>query len=143
MENYQFKEFTIEFYDEAYSLWDNLEGISLSQADSPEGIKTFLIRNPGLSFVALDNNKLIGTVLCGHDGRRGYLHHLAVDKSYQRQGIGRKLAEASLNALHKSGIQKCHLFVVSENYQAQKFWERIGWIKRDDIIIMSFNIAGK
>lgn len=141
MVDYKIQEFSIEYYDEAYQLWQNLEGISLSSADSPEGIKSYLLRNPGLSFIALANDKLIGTVLCGHDGRRGYLHHLAVNKNFQNHGIGRKLAETSLSALKLTGIQKCHLFVVSENYQAQKFWERIGWLKRDDIAIMSFNIS--
>jgi ribosomal protein S18 acetylase RimI-like enzyme len=140
MLDYEIREFTIEYYDEAFSLWKDLEGISLSEADSFDGIQSYLVRNPGLSFIALQDEKLIGTILCGHDGRRGYIHHLAVSKEFQKMGIGRSLAKKSLSAIKTIGIQKCHLFVVSDNFHAQKFWEQTGWLKREDIIIMSYNL---
>ena len=87
----EIREFTIEDYEPVYALWKASEGIDLSDADSKEGIKHFLEHNPGLSFIAVQDKQVVGAALCGHDGRRGYIHHLAVAKSHRRQGIGKSL----------------------------------------------------
>jgi ribosomal protein S18 acetylase RimI-like enzyme len=137
MTNITIRCFTIEDYQQVFTLWQATEGMGLSGADSEENIRQYLQRNPGMSFVALDGDRIIGAVLCGHDGRRGLLHHLAVDKSYQRRGIGKILAEKCQVALNAEGIEKCHLFVYTDNIEAQMFWENIGWELRKDIVIMS------
>lgn len=128
---------TMADYDEAIALWQRTEGMGLRPADAREPTTRYLERNPGLSFAARDADRLVGTVLCGHDGRRGYLQHLAVDRAYRRQGVGRRLVERVLAALAEIGINKCHLFVIKENEPAVAFWQRIGWFVRDDIITMS------
>ena len=133
---------TINDYDEVISLWQCAEGIGLhDDCDSRAGIAEYLQRNPGLSFVARQNDKLIGAVLCGSDGRRGYLNHLAVAETHRGQGIGRALVEHALKALDAIGIAKCHIFVYAENQDGHAFWTRLGWIQRKDLKVMSKNIA--
>jgi putative acetyltransferase len=92
-------EFAITDYQNVISLWKNCEGIGLSRADSKDSMEAYLKRNPGMSFVAIYQNEIIGAVLCGHDGRRGYLHHLAVHPDYRKQGIGRSLVAKCVAAL--------------------------------------------
>jgi len=132
--------FTMDVYAAVMDLWRASEGIGLSSADSEERIENYLNRNPGMSFVAKTDGRVIGAVLCGHDGRRGYLHHLAVDKAYRYHGIGQALVEKCLNALEKEGIQKCHLFLIETNLEGRKFWEKVGWSLRRDIAVMSMNL---
>ena len=135
---FSIKEMTIGDYDEVYGLWRATEGIGLSEADSREGIARFLERNPGLSYVARDEHgELVGAALCGHDGRRGYIHHLAVAESARRQGLGRNLVGRCMFCLMQIGIQKCHLFVFGENDTAQKFWDSLGWMQRVELVMMS------
>lgn len=131
------REMTIADYEDARRLWETTEGIGLSGADSPEGIATYLERNPGLSLVAQHAGSMIGTVLCGHDGRRGYLHHLAVVPEYRGQGLGGRLVGTCLAKLAALGIDKCHVWVYARNQAGQEFWQRIGWRERDDLRIMS------
>jgi len=133
-------EFTIDAYEQVYSLWETCEGIGLSSADSRPSIQIYLERNPGLSLMAHDGPTVVGTILCGHDGRRGYIHHLAVQSAYRRQGIGRLLVDNSLAALQSCGIQKCHLFIFHDNASGIEFWERIGWTYRQDIGVVSLII---
>lgn len=133
-------ELRIEDYDDAIALW-NCEGVAIRDADSRENIERYLNRNQGLSFKAIKDDRLVGTILCGHDGRRGYINHLAVRDSDRTQGIGRKLVETSLCGLSKQGIKKCHLFVLLENIAAKKFWLTLGWKQREDINMMSLNIS--
>jgi len=133
-------EFTIEAYEQVYSLWETCVGIGLSSADSRTNIQSYLERNPGLSLIAYDGNKIAGTILCGHDGRRGYIHHLAVQPHYRRQGIGRLLVDKCIATLQSSGIQKCHLFIFHDNTSGIEFWEGIGWTCRKDIGVVSKNI---
>ncbi len=130
-------EMTMYHYPQALTLWQVSEGIGLSEADSPAGIARFLERNPGLSFVVFDEQQLVGVVLCGHDGRRGYIHHLAVAATHRQQGLGRTLVQHSLAALKRIGIDKCHLFVFSENQTALQFWQRIGWTERVELRMLS------
>lgn len=127
-------------YDAVYALWKAMPGIGLSTADNREAISRYLERNPGMSFVARDGSKLVGAVLCGHDGRRGYLHHLAVDPDYRRQGIGQRLVDACLQALKATGINKCHIFVYGDNVSGQAFWEAISWRERPELVLMSRDI---
>ena len=130
-------EFTMKDYQKVIALWESCEGIGLSSADSKEGIKAYLKRNAGMSFVARHKNKIVGAVLCGHDGRRGYLHHLAVHADFRNQGIGRSLVEKCIAALQSFGIQKCHLFIFDSNHDGIRFWEKIGWTPRKDIGVIS------
>lgn len=129
--------FEMNDYEEILNLWEICEGIGLSSADSPDKISTYLDRNPGMSFVAKASSKIVGAVLCGHDGRRGFIHHLAVHPSYRKKGIGKSLADACIAVLEKIGIEKCHLFIFRNNESGIWFWERAGWSMRDDIGIMS------
>lgn len=133
----QLREMTLADYDEVYALWAASEGIGLSSADSREAIGAFLQRNPGLAFVAVDGDIIVGAVICGTDGRRGYLHHLAVRSSHKRQGIGRHLAQACLDRLREQGIEKCHIFVYRENHSARQFWESVGWVERVELVLMT------
>lgn len=137
---YQISEMTAADYDEAYALWQRCPGIGLSDADSRCAIGQFLERNRGLCFIARMDTQLVGTVLCGSDGRRGYLYHLAVDPSARRQGVGQALMERSLAALKAAGIQKCHIMVFSDNELGLAFWQALGWKKRSDIAILSFDV---
>ena len=131
------REMTIHDYEDVLALWQASEGVGLSDADSEESIAGYLHRNPGLSFVAHDGEHLVGAVLCGHDGRRGYIHHLAVSESHRRQGLGRALAERCLSALRRDGIDKCHIFVFAANRDTSAFWKSIGWTQRVELVMMS------
>lgn len=139
----EIREMTIADYAEVYALWSQSEGIGLSDADSKEGIKRFLERNPHLSFVAVDAGKIVAAALCGHDGRRGYIHHLATVKSHRRQGLGRSLVGRCMYALMRIGIGKCHLFVFGDNQEAIKFWEKVGYSQRVELQMMSQQLAGE
>ncbi|MDJ0756402.1 MAG: GNAT family N-acetyltransferase [Ardenticatenaceae bacterium] len=135
--------FEIDAYDEVLALWQRCEGVGLSTADTRENIDSYLKRNPGLSFVALINGQIVGAILCGHDGRRGYIHHLAVHPNCRRQGVARQLVDHGLTALSAAGIQKCHLFIFNDNSEGILFWKSVGWIYRSDIHVMSKTIEGQ
>ena len=139
----EIREMNITDYDLVYTLWETSEGIGLSDADSKEGIKHFLMRNPGLSFVAIDKEQIVGAALCGHDGRRGYIHHLSVKQSHRRQGIGKSLVGRCMFALMRIGIAKCHLFVYDDNQEAILFWNKVGWTQRVELMMMSQFLAGE
>lgn len=130
----------IEAYDEVLTLWQQCEGIGLSSADSRENIQSYLERNPGMSFLARTQGLLIGAVLAGHDGRRGYIYHLAVHPNWRRQGFGRQLIDRCLQALKIAGIQKCHLFIFNDNIGGIDFWKSLGWEQRSDISVFSRTI---
>jgi len=126
---------------EALELWTASEGVGLRGADEPEALARYLARNPGLSLAARDGGRMVGAVLCGHDGRRGYLHHLAVAASHRRRGIGRALVERCVDGLRREGIAKCHLMVYHHNAAGQAFWRSIGWHARDDLLLMSTHLT--
>jgi ribosomal protein S18 acetylase RimI-like enzyme len=130
-------------YDAVIALWRASEGIVLREVDERAPIERYLAWNPGLSFVACDRGRVVGAVLCGTDGRRGYLQHLAVAPEHQRQGIGCRLAEQAVAALAAQGIEKCHLMVVATNAAARRFWQRLGWAERDDVVLMSHLSTGR
>ena len=133
---------TMADYAEALALWKATPGIGMSRADEPEAIARYLARNPGMSLVAREpaGGALVATLLCGHDGRRGYLHHLVVRPDCRGQGVGRALVERGLAALQAEGIDKCHLFVYKENDLGRAFWSASGWEERVYLVIMSKDI---
>ncbi|HSV85841.1 MAG TPA: GNAT family N-acetyltransferase [Levilinea sp.] len=139
--NVSIRAMKISDYNQMLELWKNCEGIGLSRADSYEGVQRFLERNPDSSFIAVDGEQVVATILAGHDGRRGYLHHVAVAENYRRRGIGEALVEKSLNQFRKMGIQKCHLFVGERNEAALRFWKLTGWVEREELIMFSRNIG--
>ena len=96
--------FSIDLYDDVYALWRQCEGVGLSEADARGNIRAYLERNPGMSFVALAGGRVVGAILAGHDGRRGYVHHLAVHPSLRRHGIARRLVERAVCVLRSAGI---------------------------------------
>lgn len=133
------REMTIADHEALIQLLHETPGVSVREADSLEATARYLDRNQGLSFVATDGAKLVGCVMSGHDGRRGYLQHLAVRPEYRRQGIGAALVQACLDALLERGIAKTHLFVFTTNDTGNRFWQDRGWTFRVDINMYSFN----
>ena len=132
--------FSLDHYDRVYALWRQTEGIGVDDdADSRDGVSAYLSRNPGMSFVALDGSSVVGAVLCGHDGRRGYLHHLAVHPGYRRHGVGGRLVDHCLASLKEAGIRRCNLLVFADNDTGLAFWERTGWSLRQNLRMMSRN----
>jgi len=134
------REMTIGDYDEVAALWRACEGVGLSDADSRESIAGYLARNGGMSFVAVEDGRVVGAVLCGTDGRRGYLHHLAVAGPHRKGGLGRALAERCLAALGERGVTRCHIHVFAPNVEARNFWTKTGWVPREDLVILSKDI---
>ncbi|HEY9068582.1 MAG TPA: GNAT family N-acetyltransferase [Burkholderiaceae bacterium] len=124
-------------YGEARALWEATDGVGLSDADTPGEIAKFLARNPGLSRVAMANGRVVGTILVGHDGRRGLIHHLAVAASVRRLGVGRRLVRGGLAALAEAGVRKCHLLVFSDNAAGRAFWAAIGAEHRGALALYS------
>jgi ribosomal protein S18 acetylase RimI-like enzyme len=124
-------------YEDVLALWETAEGVALGPSDTPEQIEAYLLRNPGFSFAAVEGAELVAAVLCGHDGRRGYIHHLAVAPDHRRRGLGEKLVDRCMAELKRAGIYKCHLFVEAENREALEFWKRTGWTRRDDLEMYS------
>ncbi len=121
----------------ALALWQGLPGIGLRDADNPAALARYLRRNSGLSFAAVEAGELAGVSLAGHDGRRGYLHHVAVTPGLQRRGIGRMLVEACLAALKAEGIEKVNFWVKADNAAGLAFWKRLGGRERSDLVVVS------
>ena len=138
--NIEIHPFSMDAYDRVFALWQQCEGVGLSEADSPASIQAYLSRNPGMSFIATAGGAVVGAVLCGHDGRRGYIHHLAVHPQSRRRSVGRQLVDHCLSALQRAGIQKCHIFVFNHNQDGIAFWSAAGWTRRSDISLLSKNI---
>lgn len=131
----EIKKMTVNDYDEVYNLWINTPGMGLNNIDdSREGIERYLKRNPNTCFIAKKNNAVVGVILSGHDGRRGYIHHTAVAVTERREGIGKALLNRVLNALEKEGINKVALVAFSKNEIGNRFWEKNGFIVRDDLV---------
>lgn len=132
---------TMTDHPEAMNLWRGTPGIGLSPADGPEAMRAYLLRNPDLSQCARIGAALVGTVLAGHDGRRGYLHHLCVHEGFRKLGIGRLLVSRALDALAAEGIDKAHAFLFTDNGTGKTFWESAGWVWRTDIGVVSRTIG--
>jgi N-acetylglutamate synthase len=132
----QIREFGMADYEQVYALWGSDPGISLNECDSRPNIANYLNRNPGMSFVALEGRELVGAVLCGHDGRRGYLHHLVVAPAHRRRGIGGALFKRCLARLAELGIAKCNLFTMTDNAAARSFWRAAGCAEHPDWLFL-------
>lgn len=142
MEIMEIEKLTIHDYNAVYELWIKTPGMGFNTIDdSREGIERYLKRNPDTCFVVRMENKIVGVILCGHDGRRGYIHHTAVDVSYRKQGIGRRLVECAITALQNEGISKVACVVFEKNKEGNLFWESIGFCKRDDLIYRNKTIS--
>ena len=140
MPTWNIRPFAIDDYMAARALWEASEGVGLDGSDSRERIEAFLRRNPGLSAVAEQDGTVVGAVLCGHDGRRGLIYHLAVAREHRRQGVGAALVAAALVALRAEGIRKCHVLVFADNDEANQFWRRQGAKIRTDLTLSTFTI---
>ena len=124
---------TIEDYEQAYALWlESGNGLN-DKDDSVEGIAKYLKRNPTTSFVATCDEKVVGVLLCGHDGRRGIIQHACVSPDYRRLGIGQKLVSLGLDALNAEGITKVLLVAFKKNEGGNAFWESQGFTLREDL----------
>ena len=122
---------TIEDYDGVYDLWMTIRGFAIrSIDDSRMGVERFLRRNPATSVVAVENGKIVGSILCGHDGRRGCLYHVCVHGDYRMQGIGKSMVVFCMNELKKEEISKVSLIAFTKNDIGNAFWNRIGWTRR-------------
>ncbi len=135
--DYSIRQLETSDYDALYAFWQQTPNIGLSSADSRQAISAFLERNPGLSYAAVRKGEIVGSILAGHDGRRGYLYHLAVMPEHRRNNIARRLVEAALSGIREAGIQKCHLMIFRENEVGKEIWRRLGWELRKDIDLMS------
>lgn len=129
---------TKDDYDEVYEMWQTTSKRALSNADSREQIERYLDRNKGMSQVAVIDGKIVGTVLAGHDGRRGFIHHMAVIPQYRRKHIGHSLANKAIEKITAEGIDKTHIFCYQNNETGQDFWSDFGFKKRDDVFVYSF-----
>ena len=137
MPDIRIRPMTISDHPAAMDLWKITPGIGLSAADEAESMRIYLERNPNMSQCALSGENLIGTVLAGHDGRRGYLHHLCVHDGFRGRGVGRSLVTRALETLRAQGLNKAHAFLFSDNEDGRAFWTRIGWTWRTDIGVVS------
>ena len=132
---------SIDDYEGVYDLWIHTPGMGLNTTDdSKEGIKQYIKCNPTSSFVAECDGKIIGGIMAGHDGRRGFIHHTAVLPAYRKQGIARKLVDHAMEALEKEGIHKVSLVAFSKNEIGNAFWERMGFTSREDLTYRNKNI---
>lgn len=131
----------IDDYEKVYDLWIHTEGMGLNETDdSKEGIEKYLIRNPTTCFVAEENGEMIGAIMSGHDGRRGYIYHTTVKEEYRGRGIGKSLVESAMTALEQEGIHKAALVAFEKNISGNAFWENIGFTVRDDLVYRNKNI---
>ena len=126
-------------YEGVYSLWMSIKGFAMrSIDDSREGVERFLARNPKTSVVALEEGKIVGAILCGHDGRRGCMYHVCVHEDYRMRGIGKAMVVFAMEALKKEEISKVSLIAFTQNDVGNAFWNRIGWTKREDLNYYDF-----
>ena len=132
---------TAEDYDKVKDLWYKIKGFAIrSIDDSKESIARFLERNPGSSVVAETDGKIVGAILCGHDGRRGCLYHVCVDPQYRLRGIGKSMVVHCMQSLQTEGINKVSLIAFTRNDIGNAFWKEIGWTKREDLNYYDFTL---
>ena len=132
---------TIEDYDQVHALWMTIKGFAIrSIDDSRVGVERFLRRNPATSVVAVEDGKIVGSILCGHDGRRGCLYHVCVHKDYRMRGIGKAMVVYAMNALKAEEISKVSLIAFTKNDIGNAFWNRIGWTRRLDLNYYDFTL---
>ena len=132
---------TMKDYDEVYALWSKIKGFAMrSIDDSAIGVERFLKRNPNTSVVAVEDDKIVGAILCGHDGRRGCLYHVCVDPEYRLRGIGKAMVVRCMQALKEEQISKVSLIAFSKNDIGNAFWHTIGWTERLDLNYYDFTL---
>ena len=131
------REFVMSDYDDVIALWEGVEGVEICEGDSRQEIAEYLKRNPGLSRVAILDDKIVGAALCGHDGRRGWIYHLAVAPTYRRQKVGNVLLESCVDALRAIGLKRAIILVAGDNPGGHDFWLRNGWEDIDGAIAMT------
>jgi ribosomal protein S18 acetylase RimI-like enzyme len=134
------REFSTDDYDAAFLLWHRVEGLEIAEGDDKEGVAQFVKRNPGLSRVAIDGSKVVGVVMCGHDGRRGHIYHLAVDPAYRRYGLGKRLVQECLDGLRQAGVVRAIILVADNNLGGAEFWKRSGWEDISGAIAMGIDV---
>lgn len=132
---------TIDDYQDVHDLWMSIKGFGIrSVDDSRGGVEIFLKRNPTTSVVAIEDGKIVGSILCGHDGRRGCFYHVCVADGYRRRGIGKAMAVYAMNALKEEHINKVSLIAFTKNDIGNAFWNSIGWTKREDLNYYDFTL---
>lgn len=132
---------TMNDYDGVRELWMKIKGFGIrSIDDSREGVERFLKRNPTTSVVAIEDEKVVGSILCGHDGRRGCFYHVCVDEEYRMRGIGKAMVVMAMEALKEEGINKVSLIAFTKNDIGNAFWNEIGWTKREDLNYYDFTL---
>ena len=132
---------TADDYPQVYALWMSIHGFGIrSLDDSREGVEKFLKRNPTTSVVAVEDNRVIGAILCGHDGRRSCFYHVCVAEDKRKRGIGKKMAAFAMRALQQEGINKVSLIAFSSNKVGNQFWRSVGWTFRDDLNYYDFTL---
>lgn len=135
---------TLNDYEKVYDLWMKIKGFAIrSIDDSKEGVERFLNRNPGISVVAEEDGRIVGAILCGHDGRRGCMYHVCVDPDYRLKGIGKSMVVFAMEALKKEKINKVSLIAFTKNDIGNAFWKEIGWTKREDLNYYDFTLNEK
>ena len=133
---------SIDDYEKVYELWMSCVGMGLNNLDdSKEGIDKFLQRNPDTCLVAEADSRIVGVIIVGNDGRRGYIYHTAVNPQYRKQGIAKSLVETAIAALQNNGINKVALVVFDRNEIGNDFWEKMGFTVRDDLIYRNKALA--
>jgi N-acetylglutamate synthase len=136
----QTREFRIEDYEAAVELWGRVEGLDVAEGDDRETIRRFLKQNPGLSRVAIEGSTIVGAVLCGNDGRRGYIYHLAVNPAQQGRGLGKRLIDECLAGLKRAGLERANILVAEDNPRGREFWRRCGWEDLDGAAAMGIDV---
>lgn len=132
---------TLNDYEKVHDLWMKIKGFAIrSIDDSKEGVERFLNRNSGISVEAEEDGKIIGAILCGHDGRRGCMYHVCVDPDYRLKGIGKSMVVFAMEALKKEKINKVSLIAFTKNDIGNAFWKEIGWTKREDLNYYDFTL---
>lgn len=131
------REFVMGDYDRAVALWINIDSVEICEGDSREEISEYLKRNPGLSRVAEVDGELVGAALCGHDGRRGWIYHLAVAEESRGSGVGKLLLDDCVRGLREAGLKRAIILVAGDNPAGHKFWLREGWEDIDGAIAMT------
>ena len=132
---------TIEDYEGVKELWLSIKGFAIrSLDDSREGVARFLARNPDTSVVAVEDGRVIGAILCGHDGRRGCFYHVCVAEDKRQRGIGKQMATFAMHALKAEGINKVSLIAFKSNEVGNRFWRSVGWTYRDDLNYYDFTL---
>ncbi len=137
---FTFEAMRMDDYPEMVALWQSIPTIGLNKEDEEEKIGAYLLRNPQQSFTCKEDGRIIGTILCGNDGRRAFIYHLAVLPACRRQGVARKLVCLALEKQKSLGMEKCAVFIMAENESGKSFWARLGFtaVREADTLAKNF-----